>query len=239
MGAMQQPGFRDLIAPLTPADVSALWHSRTLKLQRRRRENCPAVLLDWNKLWRLIEDDIIPPADCRVTYGRRIVPPSFYADDDKFNLQKLARLLEQGTSMIVVRLDRHIPSLSAVLQDAKMHGIRLAEAGAIVTTGSIGALETHYDFRDLIILQMEGSKRWRIYGPRVARPSRVSYVNDPPKTPPVLDTVLQPGHMLFMPAGFWHVCDNGPDRSLHLGLFLKPPAYDLPTETAAMAQEET
>jgi ribosomal protein L16 Arg81 hydroxylase len=119
-----------------------------------------------------------------------------------------------------------------------VHGIRIADAGAIVTTGRVGALQTHYDFRDLIILQVEGSKRWRIYGPRVVRPARTSYVNEPPQTPPLLDTLLQAGDMLFMPAGFWHVCDNGPDRSLHLGLFLKPPVTDLPSPVDAMHQKQ-
>lgn len=238
MHSTLQPSFSDLIAPLTPADIAALWQDRTLKLQRRGRGICPAVLLDWSKLWRLIGDDVIPPADCSVTYGGRAVPPVFYTEDGKLNPQKLARLFEQGTSMIVVKLDRHVSALYATLQDAQRHGIRLVEAGAIVTTGSIGALKTHYDLRDLIILQVEGSKRWRIYGPRVAKPAKPPK-DPPPQTPPILDTFLEPGDVLFMPAGFWHVCDNGPDRSLHLGLFVKPPAADLPSPADATLQEQT
>lgn len=217
------PAFCDLIAPLTPDAISAFWRGRALKLQPRTGENRFAALLDWNALWRLIEDEIIPPEECRVTYGRRIVPPPFYTEQGKFNPERLARLFEQGISMIVVRLETYAPALSALLEDAASCGIRIVEAGAIVTTGGGGALKTHYDFRDIIILQVEGTKRWRIYGPRVQKPVRATHVKDPPRTPPILDTVLQPGDILFMPAGFWHVCDNGAERSLHLGLFLKPP----------------
>jgi ribosomal protein L16 Arg81 hydroxylase len=36
---------------------------------------------------------------------------------------------------------------------------------------------------------------------------------------------LQPGDLLFLPAGYWHHCENGPERSLHLGIFLIPPTY--------------
>lgn len=237
MPSALQPSFSDLIAPLTPADIATLWRDRALKFQRRARENCAAALLDWNKLWSLIENGVIPLADCRITYARRGVPPSFYADDGKFNPQKLARLFEQGCSMIVVDLHQSVPAFSAILQEAGLQGIRLVEVGAIVTTGSIGALKTHYDLRDLIILQVEGSKRWRIYGPRVAKLTKPK-LNDPPQTPPILDTLLQPGDMLFMPGGFWHVCDNGPDRSLHLGLFVKPPAADLLPQTEVALQEQ-
>jgi hypothetical protein len=239
MADAQQFRFSDLIAPLTPADIAALWRDRELKLQRRSGENRFFTPLDWNGLWRLVKDHIVPAEKCRVTYGRRVVPPEFYTDDGKINSNKLARLFDQGTSMIVVRLDPHVPTLAAAFQDAAKHGIRLNEAGAIVTTGSIGALETHYDFRDLIILQVEGSKRWRIYGPRVAKPSKATFVNDPPQTPPVLDVLLQANDMLFVPAGFWHICDNGPSRSLHLGLFLRPPAADRPDRISAMRRERT
>lgn len=231
MLSISQPSFCELIAPLTPAAIKVLWRDRALKLQRRARENRPAALFDWNELWRLIENGAIPLSDCRVTYGRRVVPQVFYTDDGKFNPQKLARLLEQGTSMIVVRLDRHVSAFSTTFHDAQRHGIRIDEVGVIVSTGNIGALETHYDFRDIMILQVEGRKRWRIYGPRVEKP--VKSTKKPPQTPPILDTFLEAGDLLFMPAGFWHVCDNGPVRSLHLGLFLKPPAADLP-----VAQEE-
>jgi hypothetical protein len=223
MSALEQQRFGDLIAPLTPRDILELWLSRALKLQPCTGDNRFMALLDWNALWRLIEGDVIPPKECRVTYGRRVVSPLFYAEADKLNSEKLARLIDQGTSMIVVRLETYVPALSAILRDAAKDGLPIVEAGAIVTTGAGGALEAHYDPRDLIILQVEGCKRWRIYGPRVLKPVNELGVTVPPRTPPILDAILRPGDFLFMAAGYWHLCDNGPDRSLHLGLFLQRP----------------
>jgi ribosomal protein L16 Arg81 hydroxylase len=110
-----------------------------------------------------------------------------------------------------------------VCRGARIYGIPALYAGAIVTTGAGGALHAHYDQQDLIILQVEGSKRWRIFGPRVLKPIKEPASSVPPETPPILDTVLEPGDLLFLPAGYWHVCDNGPQRSLHLGLFLRRP----------------
>ena len=45
----------------------------------------------------------------------------------------------------------------------------------------------------------------------------------PPENAPVFDEVLQPGDFLFVPAGNWHHCEAGPDRSVHLGIFIIPP----------------
>jgi hypothetical protein len=223
MSAIQQLRFSDLIAPFTPEDILEFWRSRALKLQPRTGDNRFTALLDWKALWRLIEGGTIPPKECRVTNGRRIVPPLFYAEANKLNPGRLARLFEQGTSMIVVRLETYVPALSAVFRDAATDGLPIVEAGAIVTTGAGGALEAHYDPRDLIILEVEGSKRWRVYGPRVLKPVKELGITAPPQTPPILDTVLRPGDFLFMAAGYWHLCDNGPERSLHLGLFLQRP----------------
>jgi hypothetical protein len=211
-------GFRDLIAPLTPADLAALWLSHAFKHQRGLGEDRFCALLDWNGLWALIERGVIPAANCRVTYARKTVAPTFYADNGAFNPGRLAGLLDQGVSLIVVKLDAHVPAIAAVCREAAAFGMRIVHSGVIATTGGSGAFEAHYDVVHLIILQVEGAKRWRIYGPRVSKPNAATAAMDPPQTPPILDTVLRPGDRLFLPAGYWHSCDNGSERSLHITL---------------------
>lgn len=216
--------FTDLIAPLTPADISALWRGRAFKFQPRSGEKRFTALLDWHALWQLIERETIPLDKCRVTYGRRPVPPAFFTEAGKINPDKLARLFDQGTSIIVSKLDEYVPAISALRRDAAADGVAISHVTAIVTTGGGGALEMHYDVHDLVVLQMQGSKGWRIFGPRDPKPVQALATKNPPQTPPLHDIVLQPGDVLFVPAGTWHICDNGPDRSLHLALLLKPPA---------------
>jgi hypothetical protein len=211
-------GFCDLIAPLTPADLSALWLGHTFEHCRSSGDGHFASLLDWDGLWALIERGALPPEDCRVTYARKTVAPKFYLDEGRFNPMRLAGLLDQGVSMVVVKLNAHVPTIAAACRDAASLGLRIVHAGAIVTTGREGAFEPHYDLFHLIVLQVEGSKRWRIYGPRVQEPVAELAANDPPQTPPVFETVLAPGDRLFLPAGYWHSCDNGPGRSLHIVL---------------------
>lgn len=227
LSSTQQLGFADLIAPLTPADIAALWRSRTLKYEPRSGENRFPALLDWGTLWDLIERKIIPLDKCRVTYGRRGVPPLFYTDAGKLNPAKLARLFDQGSSVIVSKLDEYVPAVSALRRDAMADGVAVSHVTAIVTTGGSGALQKHYDVHDLIVVQMEGGKAWRVYGPRDPKPVKALSTKNPPQTPPLHNIVLRPGDILFVPAGTWHVCDNGPDRSLHLALLMKPPADDM------------
>jgi hypothetical protein len=214
----QANAFRELIAPLTPADLSALWRSGAIEHQRASGDDRFAALLDWNGLWGLVAGAVIPPEHCRVTYARKTVAPLFYADAGRLNPDRFAGLLDQGVSMVLVKLDAHVTTIAAICRHAAAFGARIVHAGAIVTTGREGAFEAHYDVFHLIVLQVEGSKRWRIYGPRVGKPVAALAAKDPPQTPPILDTVLLPGDSLFLPAGYWHTCDNGPGRSLHIVL---------------------
>jgi hypothetical protein len=211
-------GFRDLIAPLIPADLAALWRGHTFRRQRGSGDSRFAALLDWDRLWGLIDAGVLPPESCRVTYARKTVTPAFYLDEGRFNPARLAGLLSQGVSLVVVKLDAHVPAIAAACRDAADLGMRIVHAGAIATTGGDGAFDPHFDLFHLIILQVEGAKRWRIYGPRALKLDPELAAKDPPQTPPLFETVLEAGDTLFLPAGYWHSCDNGPSRSLHIVL---------------------
>jgi ribosomal protein L16 Arg81 hydroxylase len=118
-----------------------------------------------------------------------------------------------------------LPTLDALCSDIRARTAEKIKVGAIVTTGDSGALKYHYDKEDLILIQLEGSKRWRIYSPPVANPLRNMDVSEilEPKGHPIFDDIMRPGDFLFIPAGYCHHCDNGPDLSLHLGFFFAPP----------------
>lgn len=71
---------------------------------------------------------------------------------------------------------------------------------------------------DQHIVQLDGAKRWRIYG--TARPFLLYRdIEDPSEAPtePVADLVLHPGDVLHVPRGMWHAvsADQGV-RSLHV-----------------------
>jgi ribosomal protein L16 Arg81 hydroxylase len=75
------------------------------------------------------------------------------------------------------------------------------------------------------LLQVEGRKRWKIFGPPVVNPvvDMKSKVAPPPEETLLFDEVLEAGDFLFLPAGNWHRCENQSSRSLHLGIFFQPP----------------
>lgn len=214
--------LEDLVAPLTEPEFLELLRTRSIRFHRGSGENRYDGLLTWQSLRSMIEAGAVPAEALRVTKEATVVTPVFYLENGKVNGDKLDRLMSSGASLIIAALSPHVPALNALCTSI---GDRTAEtivAGAIATRGDGGALPCHYDGNDLFIVQVEGSKRWRIYGSPVQNP--VSGMDEPSKqqSEPVFDEVLRPGDFLFLPAGYCHQCANERELSLHLGIFFKP-----------------
>lgn len=177
--------------------------------------------------WELLEDafrrEVVPQADLRVIRDSKPVPAAFYSNGDVVSADRLLGILKQGVSAVIVPIDEPLPTLGALSAALRERIAERIWTGVIVTTGAGGAFIKHYDAEDLLILQVEGTKRWLIDDAPVDHP--VPWMPQPtaPEGVPVFDRVLQPGEMLLVPAGYWHRCENGPQRSIHVGVFFEAP----------------
>jgi ribosomal protein L16 Arg81 hydroxylase len=215
--------YQELIAPLGKSEFLDLLHNRKLTYRAVSNENRYAGLLDWNTMRGLIEQGVIPPSKFRVTWKRKPVNSHLYLQYGKVNAGNFGRLIEQGVSVVTDPVESYIPPLDTLCRDIASHIGEGTGADVIMTAGTGGALNLHYDSFDLIVLQLAGSKRWTIYGQPVTDPVKDMPEPQPPRTEPLFDRDLRPGDFLFMPAGFWHLCENGPGLSLHVAILIKPP----------------
>jgi hypothetical protein len=214
--------LEDLVAPLTEAEYLEILRAGKLTLRRGLAANRFTPLLDWATLWKVIESDVVPLKKLLVTRKAHDVPAIFYRDQGKLNAATLASLIPQGISLIVRSVDTHVPTLQALCANIQARIGKKINVSAVMTTGDGGALPMHYDVPDVVVVQVEGSKRWRIYDQPVANPVK----GMPPRPKPsgvIFDEVLRPGDFLCLPAGYWHHCDNGSKLSLHLAVQFKPP----------------
>ncbi|HET7085472.1 MAG TPA: cupin domain-containing protein [Rhizomicrobium sp.] len=222
----------ELVAPLPQERFLSLLRERKLTFLRGTDPDRYKPFLDWAELLKLIERGEHPRGltDFRIAKESITVPWDRWLTRDqsdntiKVDVEKLNAFLAAGYSLIVTPINPYVPSLAALCDNISAELSEFIKVGVIVTGGAGGAFKLHYDPEDLIILQVEGTKRWQIYGPAVSNPGvGLPKPSPPPETSPIFDEVLQPGDFLFLPAGSWHHCENGPDRSLHLGIFFMPP----------------
>ena len=128
---------------------------------------------------------------------------------------------------------------TVVLRDAALFSAKLqracnaliAELGAYVqpnvylTPPEGTGFEPHYDTHDTLIVQIEGTKRWRLYQPLVTLPTELQPC--PPdleraQLAPLDAITLHPGDTLYLPRGVIHEAQSRSGRSLHVTFALAP-----------------
>jgi hypothetical protein len=218
--------LEELLAPL--AEGEFLWLLRECKLTHLRGTHRDRYtnLVGWQALLRLIEGEEHPRASqFRITRESVLTPSEHWMTGGKVDGGKLEQRLAAGDSIVINHLQQNVPFLATLCNDIKARLFEFAHVGVIITTGDAGAFKLHYDTEDLIILQIEGSKRWQISGPVVSHPVRGLPKQKPPEASLIFDEVLEPGDFLFVPAGHWHHCCTESGRSVHLGIFFVPPTF--------------
>ncbi len=221
----------ELVTPLTEESFMTLLRERKLTLLRGAGADRYSSLLNWNSLLQMIERGQHPAslAEFSLVKDSMLAPPDQWlkrnpsGHGNVVDIPRFLAFMNHGFSLSVTRIDAYAPHLGALCQSIKSTLREQIKVGAIVTTGKGGAFTLHYDPEDLIILQVEGRKRWKIFGPPVVNPIVGMTQTAPPEDTLIFDEILEAGDFLFLPAGNWHRCENESSRSLHLGIFFQPP----------------
>jgi ribosomal protein L16 Arg81 hydroxylase len=216
--------LESLVAPLGETEFLALLRERRLMFLPGCGARRFETLLTWEVLNHLLDSATLPLGELRVLRESVSVPANFYLKHGRVDPVALSKLLDQGISLIFNLLDEHVPALRALCKSLERRTLESVKAAAIVTSGPGGALKCHYDDEDLVVLQIAGTKRWQVFNSPIVNPAPgVAKRTAPEGHTPVFDEALEPGDFLFLPAGHWHHCENGPHRSLHVSIAFVPP----------------
>jgi len=142
--------------------------------------------------------------------------PSF--EDAKMRFIDVETAMSQGT-VVFNSAGAHIPALGTMCL-AALDAFDLPNCLNLYVTakGTSTSAPPHTDKQDVFVLQACGAKRWRVFGPPspskkpLADPLARGKAHDALALSelgePLIDTVLAPGQLLYVPAGFPHTTDT-------------------------------
>lgn len=100
-------------------------------------------------------------------------------------------------------------------------------ANVYVSHSGVQAFASHCDPHEVFAVQCEGRKLWRIYRDRADRPIQATVLGDQAqidqaKGPVIMEAVMEPGDVLYIPRGFYHDAIAQGGRSLHVTFGVQP-----------------
>ncbi|MCC7538184.1 MAG: hypothetical protein IT379_18300 [Deltaproteobacteria bacterium] len=155
---------------------------------------------------RLVKDDRIHPAQ------------TFSRPDGTIDLPAVHREHASGATIVLPDLDRSWEPLHALCRRLEARFSRRVWANAYLTPPESCGFFPHYDTHDVLILQISGTKEWRIYDapvalPRNAQPYDPSYLESAQL---LRETTFEPGDVAYIPRGHIHAARSLASASLHV-----------------------
>jgi hypothetical protein len=139
---------------------------------------------------------------------------------------KVVDRYRRGDTVVLQGLHHTNPHLARLANNLALALDHPIQVNAYLSPASARGLDLHFDFHDVFVVQLGGSKRWRIWAPlpRTTKPVKARHSIAAPRLEelgdPLLDLSLEAGDCLYLPRGFSHAAETTDQASDHLTIGL-------------------
>jgi len=223
---------------LDPAEFAErYWARRPLLVRAGETGNSFTDLLDLAAVDELLSRRGLRTPFLRIVQDGAVVDPKRFTTSggagaevgDQVSTDAVLRLFADGATVVLQGLHRLWPPLIEFADQLAADLGHPTQVNAYVTPPAHRGFSAHYDVHDVFVLQVAGEKHWRIHEPVLPDPLRTQPWNDRAATvaaaaagEPVLDTVLRPGDVLYLPRGYLHSATAQDEISAHLTVGVHP-----------------
>lgn len=161
------------------------------------------------------------PSDTDAGHGQPAPPmgaQDYTFDSGYVDPVRVAQLFADGGTVILSALHERLPQLARFCRALEAALSTRVQTNIYMTPGGNRGFRPHYDSHDVLVLQIEGTKEWRIYDTPVELPLHSQAFN-PADIPVGEETdrfVLEPGDMAYVPRGLAHDAVATDETSLHI-----------------------
>ncbi len=155
----------------------------------------------------------------------------FTFSDGKIDPSRLFPLFDNGATLVVSQFHEHHPPLADFCRGLEKLFLHAVQANIYLTPPGAQGFRTHFDTHDVLVLQVSGTKRWRVWDdaivPHATRQTRWDaklHRHDPSGGKEV---ILRAGDVLYVPRGVLHDASvqEGGEPSLHATIGLLEPSW--------------
>jgi ribosomal protein L16 Arg81 hydroxylase len=249
---MSGAGF-DLAKVLSPTELdqffSEYWEQRPLVISRNEPDYYADLFSMQDVDYIISSTDLRHPAIRLVKNGSEI-PLRQYATNvpwgnDVFtgvaDVHKVLSEYRRGATIILQAVHQTWRPFALFCRNLETHFNYPLQTNVYLTPPSSQGFAPHYDTHDVFVLQIAGSKHWRIYGSPIPLPD-----NSLPSSSarvqidkPLHAFDLNPGDLIYMPRGYIHEGLTSESESLHITVGIPTLTwFDLFSEALSMCRQD-
>jgi hypothetical protein len=223
-------GLAALIDPLTPEQFLSRYWEQEILVQKGRSNRYQSLLSPSEVMGRLHELHGQLPELRLLLDGEDLDQMSFTFEDPTSprrltDERKVRRWQKQGATLALLRLHRYVPKLKDLRNELEILfgfsvGITAYISPGNPTERRHQGAPLHYDTHDVMVLQVGGSKLWRVFDAPYPLPLYDQDADETGMQPQAAPTehVLEAGDFLYLPRGYFHEAIAGPEESVHLAI---------------------
>ncbi len=142
--------------------------------------------------------------------------------DDVVAANQVIDRYRRGSTVVLQGLHHTNPHLARVANNLALALDHPVQINAYLSPSSARGLDLHFDFHDVFVVQLGGSKRWRVWEPlpRTTNPVKGRHSIAAPRLDelgdPLLDITMRAGDCLYLPRGYPHAAETVDQHSDHL-----------------------
>ncbi|HVG63249.1 MAG TPA: cupin domain-containing protein [Hyalangium sp.] len=209
--------FSRILSPLDPeVFFQEYWEQRPLVLSREAPDSF-ASLFSLEALEALLWSSRPGWGDVQLANHRRGEGWVDYTRQPP-SLDRLARAHVQGDTLILNDVQLRSQSVARLCRSFEAVLNSMVNVNMYLTPKGAQGLAPHFDTQEVFVLQVRGSKHWRLYPPLVELPveEMAGELPEGYAREPMMTVHLRAGDVLYMPRGVVHEALTGSEESLHL-----------------------
>jgi ribosomal protein L16 Arg81 hydroxylase len=154
----------------------------------------------------------------KVSRNDQPVAAETFTTDGLVDVQAVLALFREGASVGITGADSDWSPLRAVVEGVYDALLESVHTNVYCSPPNTQGFHCHFDLHEVFVLQVEGTKHWRVFAPTIEAPIESWHAKDAPDATakPYLDVVLRKGDVLYVPRGHWHYAVAQDTTSIHV-----------------------
>lgn len=216
-----------LLAPLTvPTFLDEVWGAAPHHISRGRANYFGSLLSASSAADELLTNLRAAPDALRLVKGLDHRDPDAYQlPDGTVELDRVRDEIDNGYTVVLNNIERYLRPMTSLTHSIEVELNFPTHVNAYITPPASTAFLPHYDHHDVLVLQVQGSKRWYFYGDDPVPPHVMQQLHevDPAGLPAPSTLYLDTGDTLYLPRGRVHSAETTSELSVHLTVGIHVP----------------